>query len=74
MKSAPEIGRQRLIEITGNDALTGFTAPKILWVRENEPDVYAKISHILLPKDYVRYQLDRRLRRRKRRRRWHDPV
>lgn len=51
------IGRQRLIEITGNDALTGFTAPKILWVRENEPDVYAKIRHILLPKDYVRYQL-----------------
>ena len=52
-----KIGRQRLIEITGNDALTGFTAPKILWVRANEPDVYAKIAHILLPKDYVRYKL-----------------
>ena len=51
------VGRQRLIEITGNDALTGFTAPKILWVREHEPRVYANIRHILLPKDYVRYRL-----------------
>lgn len=51
------ISRQRLIEICGNDALTGFTAPKILWVRENEPAVYEKIRHILLPKDYVRYHL-----------------
>ena len=51
------LGRKRLIEITGNDALTGFTAPKILWVQENEPQVYGKIAHILLPKDYVRYKL-----------------
>ncbi len=51
------VGLQRLIEITGNDALTGFTAPKILWVAENEPDVYAKVKHILLPKDYLRYKL-----------------
>lgn len=51
------IGRKRLIEITGNDALTGFTAPKILWVRENEPQIYARVRHILLPKDYVRYLL-----------------
>ena len=51
------LGRSRLIEITGNDALTGFTAPKILWVQQNEPDVYARAKHILLPKDYVRYQL-----------------
>jgi xylulokinase len=51
------IGRERLIEITGNDALTGFTAPKILWVQENEPEVYARARHILLPKDYVRYRL-----------------
>jgi len=51
------LGRKHLIEITGNDALTGFTAPKILWVRENEPDVYARVRHILLPKDYVRYLL-----------------
>ena len=51
------VGRERLIRITGNDALTGFTAPKILWVQENEPDVYAQTHHILLPKDYIRYQL-----------------
>lgn len=51
------IGKQQLIAITGNDALTGFTAPKILWVKNNEPEIYARIAHILLPKDYVRYQL-----------------
>ncbi|MBX3014735.1 MAG: xylulokinase [Caldilineaceae bacterium] len=51
------VGKAKLIEATGNDALTGFTAPKILWVREHEPAIYAKIRHILLPKDYVRYQL-----------------
>jgi xylulokinase len=51
------LGKRRLIEITGNDALTGFTAPKILWVRENEPDVFARARHILLPKDYVRFKL-----------------
>lgn len=51
------LGRERFIQITGNVALTGFTAPKILWVKENEPDVYAKAAHILLPKDYVRYKL-----------------
>lgn len=52
-----KVGREQLIEICGNDALTGFTAPKILWVKENEPDVYKKVKHILLPKDYVRYKL-----------------
>lgn len=51
------LGKKRLIELTGNDALTGFTAPKILWVRENEPETYARIRHILLPKDYVRFRL-----------------
>jgi len=51
------VGKARFIQITGNDALTGFTAPKILWVRENEPEIYAKGAHVLLPKDYVRYQL-----------------
>jgi xylulokinase len=51
------LGRKRLIEITANPALTGFTAGKILWVRENEPDIYAKCAHILLPKDYIRYML-----------------
>ncbi len=51
------IGRARFIQITGNVALTGFTAPKILWVQQNEPDVYAKAQHVLLPKDYIRYRL-----------------
>ena len=51
------VGAQRLIEITGNDALTGFTAPKLVWVREHEPEVWARIAHLLLPKDYVRLQL-----------------
>jgi xylulokinase len=51
------IGREKFISITGNVALTGFTAPKILWVAENEPEVYAKTRHVLLPKDYVRYRL-----------------
>lgn len=52
-----KVGRQRLIAITGNDALTGFTAPKILWVRNNEPEIYGQIAQILLPKDYVRFKL-----------------
>jgi xylulokinase len=51
------VGRARLIAVTGNDALTGFTAPKILWTRRHEPEVYARIRHILLPKDYVRLRL-----------------
>lgn len=51
------IGAQRLIALTGNRALTGFTAPKILWVRAHEPHVYAQIAHILLPKDYIRFKL-----------------
>ena len=51
------LGKARLIQLTGNDALTGFTAPKILWVREHEPEVYARAAHVLLPKDYVRYRL-----------------
>jgi xylulokinase len=51
------VGLARLIELTGNRALTGFTAPKLLWLRRNEPDVYARIRHVLLPKDYVRYRL-----------------
>ena len=51
------IGKEKFIQITGNVALTGFTAPKILWVQENEPDVNARARHILLPKDNVRYRL-----------------
>jgi xylulokinase len=51
------IGREKFIQITGNVALTGFTAPKILWVAENEPEIYARAKHVLLPKDYLRYCL-----------------
>ncbi|MGH2357340.1 MAG: xylulokinase [Candidatus Limnocylindria bacterium] len=51
------VGRERLIAITGNDALTGFTAPKLVWVRDHEPDLWRRIAHVLLPKDYVRYRL-----------------
>jgi xylulokinase len=51
------VGKERLIQITGNDALTGFTAPKLLWVREHEPQLYSKVRHILLPKDYIRFKL-----------------
>jgi len=51
------IGKEKFIQITGNVALTGFTAPKILWVKENEPDIFAKAKHVLLPKDYIRYKL-----------------
>jgi xylulokinase len=50
-------GEKRLIEITANPALTGFTASKILWVRNNEPQFYEKVKKILLPKDYIRYKL-----------------
>jgi xylulokinase len=52
-----KVGLPRLLAITGNPALTGFTAPKILWVRQHEPEKYARIAHILLPKDYIRYLL-----------------
>lgn len=51
------LGHERLVQITGNDALTGFTAPKILWIKNHEPEVYKRIHHILLPKDYIRYKL-----------------
>jgi xylulokinase len=51
------ISRAELIQITGNDALTGFTAPKILWVETHEPEIYRRARHVLLPKDYIRYKL-----------------
>jgi xylulokinase len=51
------VGRPRLIAITGNDALPGFTAPKLLWLRRHEPQVWATIAHVLLPKDFVRLRL-----------------
>src|SRR5688500_11167389 len=51
------MGKGRLVQVTGNDALAGFTAPKIVWVRDHEPEVYARARHVLLPKDYLRYKL-----------------
>ncbi len=51
------VGKQRVLQLTGNPVLTGFTAPKILWVREHEPEVYRRVAHVLLPKDYARYKL-----------------
>ena len=50
-------GLDQLIHYVSNPALEGFTAPKILWLKENEPENYAKVKHILLPKDYIRYRL-----------------
>ncbi len=54
---ARRLGRKRVIEITANPPMTGFTAAKIMWVKQNQPDVYAKCAHILLPKDFIRYKL-----------------
>ena len=63
-RTAPEcaeiterVGRERLLAITCNPALTGFTAPKILWVRRHDPEAYARVATVLLPKDYVRFRL-----------------
>jgi xylulokinase len=51
------VGAQRLIEITGNDAVTGLTAPKLVWVRDHEPELWERAAHVLLPKDFLRLQL-----------------
>jgi xylulokinase len=51
------VGFERLLEVTGNDSVTGLTAPKLVWVRDHEPDVWARAAHVLLPKDYVRLEL-----------------
>ncbi len=63
-RSAPQceeiedrLGLERLIALTGNRALPGFTAPKLLWLRAHEPDAYARIARVMLPKDYVRLRL-----------------
>jgi xylulokinase len=53
------LGLERLIALTGNRALPGFTAPKLLWLRRHEPDTYAAIARVMLPKDYVRMRLCR---------------
>ena len=52
-----EIGTKKLAQYTANIAFAGFTAPKILWVKANEPDNFAKIKKIMLPKDYIAYKL-----------------
>ena len=52
-----KVGAERVLELTGNPVLPGFTAPKIAWVRENEPEIFAKAERFLLPKDYVRFLL-----------------
>ncbi|HET9243425.1 MAG TPA: xylulokinase [Gaiella sp.] len=51
------VGAGRLLELTGNRALTGFTAPKLLWLRRHEPEAYGRIARVMLPKDYVRLRL-----------------
>lgn len=51
------VGRQKVIDITANPPMTGFTAAKILWIKSNRPKVYEKCAHILLPKDYIRFKL-----------------
>lgn len=51
------VGAKRVLKLTGNPVLAGFTAPKIVWVREHEPDIYGKAAQVLLPKDYIRYRL-----------------
>lgn len=51
------VGTERVIQLTGNPILPGFTAPKIVWVRENEPEVFTQIAKVLLPKDYIRFRL-----------------
>jgi xylulokinase len=51
------VGRERLIRLVSNPALTGFSAPKLLWIRDHEPELYERAAHFLLPKDYARFRL-----------------
>jgi xylulokinase len=51
------VGADRVVELTANPVLTGFTAPKIVWVRQHEPAIYERIEKVLLPKDYLRFRL-----------------
>jgi xylulokinase len=51
------VGQEKIVDVLCNPVLTGFTAGKIIWVRNNEPEVYAKVRKVLLPKDYIRYRL-----------------
>lgn len=52
-----QVGQENLVRLIGNPVLTGFTSPKIVWVRNHEPQVYSRIAKVLLPKDYIRYKL-----------------
>ena len=52
-----KVGRERVLEFTANPVLTGFTLPKLLWVRDEEPSKYEQVRHMLLPKDYIRFKL-----------------
>jgi xylulokinase len=52
-----QVGAEQLIRLVSNPALTGFSAPKILWVRDNEPEIFERAAHFLLPKDYIRFRL-----------------
>src|SRR2546425_2627655 len=51
------VGAERIVELTSNPVLTGFTAPKVIWLRQNEPETYAQVRKALLPKDFVRLRL-----------------
>ena len=68
------IGLDRLIELTGNRALTGFTAPKLLWLRRNEPEAFARIARIMLPEGLRPAAAHRRVGDRRRRRVGHAPA
>jgi xylulokinase len=52
-----QVGAERVVELTANPVLTGFTAPKVIWVRQNEPETYRQIAKVLLPKDFIRFRL-----------------
>ncbi|GIM27704.1 xylulokinase [Clostridium polyendosporum] len=52
-----EFGQDKISKYTGNKALTGFTIPKVLWVKENKPEIYSKVAHMMLPKDYISFKL-----------------
>lgn len=56
---AETVGPERLVEITGNPAVTGFQAPKLLWLRDEEPEAFGRVRHVLLPKDFIRFRLSR---------------
>jgi xylulokinase len=52
-----KVGREDLVAETCNQMLTGFTVPKIIWLRDHEPEAFSRMTHVLLPKDYIRYKL-----------------